>query len=163
MGRKSDDVLVIHDIPTNTFLKGLVWIVAGSIAVISALSIVTSQDVLAAVILIVVLVVSVALMTRGITTEINLTERTIRRTWKIGAFEWHRAYSLDDYESAEIQDKSRLIEEYPLSFFTVSFIGRGKHIKIYSTDDPEDAKAAQAEIAGFLRKAVESTPGRQSG
>ena len=87
----------------------------------------------------------------GIITAIDRADRTIKRTWTIGAFAWHSVYSLDDYATVSIQDKSRLIEGYQLPFFSIYLAGRGRHIKIYSTDDAEEAKAIQGKIADFLK------------
>lgn len=98
-----------------------------------------------------------------INTEIDLAEKTISRTFKIGAFEWHRVYSIDDFATAEIKDKSRLLEGYRLPFFSVTLTGRGGHIKVYSTDDAEDAKSVYGVIIGILGKAGKSTQQQQSG
>ena len=92
-----------------------------------------------------------------INTEIDLAEKTIRRTYKIGTFAWHRVYAIDDFATAEIKDKSRSIEGYRLPFFSVSLAGRGGHINVYSTDDAEDAKSVCETITGFLSKAGKST------
>jgi hypothetical protein len=154
---------VIHDISTNPLLKALSWMMAGSILIIAVLSAITTQNVLAIIMLIVILLSSVALSAGGLTTAIDLADRTIRRTWKVGAFAWHRVYSLDDFATVSIQDKSRLIEGYQLPFFSVQLVGRRKHISIYSTDDPEDAKSVYGAIAGYLRKAGISTQHQQSG
>jgi hypothetical protein len=84
--RKGDDVLVIHDISTNPLLKALSWMMAGSILVIAVLSAITTQNVLAIIMLIVILLSSVALSAGGLTMAIDFADRTIRRTWKVRAF-----------------------------------------------------------------------------
>lgn len=99
----------------------------------------------------------------AVTTEIDLPGRIIRKTWKAFVFVWQKDYPLDDYETAEIYDKSRLIEGYPLSFFAVCLAGRGRRLKIYSTDDAEDAKAVQVELSCFLEKTCASTHQPKSG
>lgn len=92
-----------------------------------------------------------------ITTEIDLSGRTIRKTWKVFAFTWHKVYTLDDDMAAETRDQSRLMEGYPLPLFAVLLSGKGRKIKIYSTDDFEEAKAVQREITGLLMKTDVST------
>jgi hypothetical protein len=92
-----------------------------------------------------------------VTTEIDLTGRTIRKAWKALFIAWKKVYGLDDYATVEIQDKSRLMEGYPLPLFAVLLSAKGHRLKIYSTDDFEDAKAVQKEIGGFLSKAGVST------
>jgi len=161
--RHSDEVLVIHDLPTNPYLKGLAWIMVGSIAVASILSTAASQDILSVLIFIVFCVTSVAFLTLGITTEIHVTSRTITKTWKTFTLVRNKVYPLDDYATAEILDRSQLIEGYPLSLFTVALVGSGRRIKVYSADDPEDAKAVQGEIADFVKKAAGSARQRQLG
>ena len=93
----------------------------------------------------------------AMTTEIDLSAATIKKTWRAFIFKWHKVYALDDYSAAEIQDKSRLIEGYPLHFFAVSLSGRGHRLKIYSTDDSEDAKAVKNALSAFLSRSKVST------
>jgi len=97
----------------------------------------------------------------GITTELDLSGRTIRKIWRAFALSWQKVYSLDDYIAVEIQDKIRLFEGYELSFFSVSLSGKNHRLKLYLTDDPEDAKAAQTTLSDFLSRSRASTPGRQ--
>ncbi len=99
----------------------------------------------------------------GAKTAINLADRTITKTWNVAGLTWRRSCALDDYTSAEIQDKSRLMEGYELPLFVVSLSGKGRRLKIFSTDDFEDAKALQREVIWFLTKAGVSTLRQQSG
>lgn len=92
-----------------------------------------------------------------LTAEIDLSAGTIKKTWRAFVLKWHKAYTLDDYSTAEIQDKSRLIEGYPLHFFSVFLSGRGHRLKIYSTDEPEDAKAVKNALSAFLFRSRVST------
>ncbi len=99
----------------------------------------------------------------GVGTEINRAGRMIRKTWNAVGFTWRRDYPLDDYTTAEIQDKSLLMEGYSLPLFVVSLSGKGRRLKMFSTDDFEDAKALQREVIWFLTKAGVSTLRQQSG
>ncbi len=92
-----------------------------------------------------------------VTTEIDLPCKIIRKTWKAFVFAWRKHYPLDDYETAKICDKSRLIEGYQLPFFAVYLVGRNRRLKIYSTDDLEEATAIKGDIAGYLGKSSVST------
>jgi len=124
----------------------------GSIAVASILSTVASHDVISVLIFIVFCVASVAFLTLGITTEIHVTSRTITKTWKTFTLVRNKVYPLDDYATAEILDRSQLIEGYPLSLFIVALVGSGRRIKVYSTDDPEDAKAVRVKLLTSSKK-----------
>ncbi len=97
----------------------------------------------------------------GITTELDLSGRTIRKMWRAFVLSWYKVYSLDDYTTVEIQDKSRLLEGYDLPFFSVSLSGRGRQLKIYSTDDSEDANAVKKALSDFLSRSAVSTQARQ--
>lgn len=161
--KNSDNVLVIHDIRTSVHMKTLPWIMTAAILVIAVLGAVTPHNVLAVIMLILVLLASTAFIARRIITEIDLDERTIRKAWKIGAFVWHRVYSLGDYATAEIKEKGQVIEGYSLLFFSVNLAGTGRPIKIYSTDDEKDATAVYGAITGFLDGAGISTQKQQAG
>ncbi len=161
--KNSDNVLVVHDIPASAHLKTLSWIMVGAIPAIAVLGAITPQNFLATIMLILVLLASIAFIARRIITEIDLTERTIRRTWKIGTLAWHRVYSLDDYATAEIKVKDQVIEGYSLPFFSVNLAGTGRHMRIYSTDDAKDATAAYGAITVFLDGAGISTQKQQAG
>ena len=161
--KNSDNVFVIHDIPTSVHMKTLSWIMGAAIPVIAVLGAITPQNVLAVIMLILVILASISFIARLSITEIDLAERTIRRTWKIGVLAWHRVYSLDDYATAEIEVKGQLIEGYSLLFFSVYLVGTGRHIKIYSTDDAKDAMAVYGAITGFLDWAGISTQKQQAG
>jgi hypothetical protein len=100
---------------------------------------------------------TLAFFTVGITTSIDLADRTLKRTWNMGAFSWKRVDSMNDFPTVEIDDKGGVIEGYSLPFFSVQLTGRRGQIAVYSTDDNEDAKAVQVAISGFLRKAGIST------
>jgi hypothetical protein len=149
--------------PAGPLLKTLSWIVASAIPVIAVLSALTTRNVTAIVMVIFVVFASVALMARRSRTEIDLADSEIMITREVFALARRKVYPLDDYATAEIQVKPRLIEGYSLPFFFVHLVGRGKRIALYSTDDPKEARAVQEEIAGFLRKAGVSTPRQQSG
>lgn len=161
--RHGDNVLVIHDLPAGPFLKTLAWPVAGAIPVIAVLAALAIEHVAAVVMVIFVFFASAALMARRTHAEIDLADRKIRITREIFALTRQKVYPLDDYAIPEIQAKPRLIEGYSLPFFFLHLVGRGKPITLYSTDDPEEAKAVQKEIAGFLGKTGASTPQHQSG
>jgi hypothetical protein len=161
--KNSDNVLVIRDKPASTHMKTLSWIMVAAIPVIAVLGAITPQNVLAVIMLILVLLASISFIARRIITEIDLAERTIRRTWKIGVLAWHRVYSLGDYATAEIKVKGQVIEGYSLPFFAVNLAGTGRHIKIYSTDDAKDATAVYIAITGFLDGAGISTQKQQAG
>lgn len=90
-------------------------------------------------------------------TEIDCAAGTIKKTWRAFVFKWHKVYTLDNYSTAEIQDKSRLIEGYPLHFYAVYLSGGGHSLKIYSTDDLKEAEAVRNEVAAFLAKFDVST------
>lgn len=149
--RNSDDVLIIREIPSNPYYRKLVLITAGFIAVITILSAVTSQSLSAVLALSLILPGSIAFISRQTFTEINFADGTIRQTWQIRAYARHKVYSLNDFVTVEIKDKGRMIEGYSLPFYSVQLIGRGNQITIYSTEDPEEAKAVQEEIAEFLK------------
>jgi hypothetical protein len=83
----------------------------------------------------------------GIKTDIDLANKTIRKTWKAAGFTWSRSYSLDDFTTAEIQDKSRLMEGYVLPFFVISLSGKGHRLKTYSTDNFEEADSVREQIS----------------
>lgn len=85
-----------------------------------------------------------------ITTDIDLSGRSMRKTWKAFYVTWKKVYAFDNVMIAEIQDKGRLIEGYLLPLFSVSLSGRGHRIQIYSTDDFQDARAVQQELSDFL-------------
>lgn len=85
-------------------------------------------------------------------TESNLADKTIRTTWKVLAFTMQKVYSLDEYATVAIKDKGQVLEGYSMPLFFVQLVGRRKQIAIYSTDDPDEAKAVQGEISGFLKK-----------
>lgn len=149
---RADMVQVINNLSTITALKARPWIMAGAIMVIAGLAAISLQSVFEAVSLTLVILSLIILPAGGITTAIDLADRSIRRTWKIGAFARHRVYSIDDYETLSIQDESRRIEGYQLPFFSVYLVGARGRISIYSTDDFEEAEAIQRKIAAFLRK-----------
>jgi len=161
--KNSDNVLVVHDIPTAAHRKTLAWIMMAAIPVIAVLGAITPQNVLAVIMLILVLLASISFIARRIITEIDLAERTIRSTWKIGVLAWHRAYPLGDYATAEIKVKEQVIEGYSLPFFSVNLAGTGRHIRIYSTDDAKDATAVCGAITDFLDGAGISTQKQQAG
>ena len=154
--KNSGNVLVIRDKPVSAHLKTLLWITLGTILLIAVLG-VTSQNILAVSMLIFVFLATTAFIARRIITEIDLADRTIRRTWKIVVLVWHRVYSLDDYATAEIKVKGQVIEGYSLPYFSVYLAGTGRHIKIYSTDDAKDATAVYGELRDFLDRAEIST------
>jgi len=158
-----DNVLVIHDIPAGPLLKTLSWIVASAIPVIAVLGVLTTQNVTAVAMVIFVVFASAAVMARRTHAEIDLADRKIMITREVFALARRKVYPLDDYATAEIQVKPRLIEGYSLPFFFVHLVGRGRQLALYSTDDPKEARAVQEEIAGFLGKAGVSTPQHQSG
>lgn len=155
--RDSDNVIVIRDLSASAHVKPLLWIMAGSIPIIAVVSVITSQSFIAVLALILVLLGSIAFTSRQAVTEINLADRTISKTWKIGAYARQKVYPLDDIVAVEIKDKDRMIEGYSLPFFSVQLVGRRKQITIYSTDDSEEAKAMQAEVAAFLKQSALST------
>jgi hypothetical protein len=115
--KNSDNILVIRDIPTSAHMKALSGIMVAAISVIAVSGATTSQNVLATIMLILVLLASIFFIARRIITEIDIAERTIRRTWQIGALVWHRVYSLGDYATAEMQVKGQGIEGYSWPFF----------------------------------------------
>ena len=91
--KNSNNVLVIYDVPASAHMKTLFWIMVAAILLIAVLGAIIPQNVLAVSILVLVLLASISFIARRIITEIDLAERTIRRTWKIGALAWHRVYS----------------------------------------------------------------------
>lgn len=155
--KDSDNVIIIHDLPASAHVKPLLWIMAGSIPVIVVVSVMTSHSIIAVLVLILALLGSIASMSWQTFTEINLADRMIRKIWKIGTYSRQKEYSLDDFVSVEIKDKGRMIEGYSLSFFSVRLVGRGNEIAIYSTDDSEDARTMQTEIAALLQISDVST------
>jgi hypothetical protein len=155
--RGSGNIIVIRDLPVSAHVKPLLWIMAGSIPVIAVVSVITSQSFIAVLALILVILGSIAFMSRQTITEINLTDRMIRKTWRIGAYARQKVYPLEDFVTVEIKDKGRMIEGYSLPLFSVQLIGRGKEIAIYSTNDSEEAKAMQSEVAAFLKQSALST------
>ena len=161
--KNAENIIVIRDKPTIAHLKTLFWITMGAILLIAALGAITSQNVLAVSILVLVLLASISFIARLIITEIDLAERTIRRTWKIGTLAWHRVYSLENYATAEIKVKGQVIEGYSLLFFSVYLVGTGRHMTIYSTDDAKDATAVYGAITSFLDGARISKQQQQAG
>ena len=160
--RRGDNVLVVHDMPAGPLLKTLFWIAASAIPVIAVLSALTTQNVAAVVMVVFVVFASVAVMSRRTHAEIDLADRKVMITREVFALARQKVYPLDDYATAEIQVKPRLIEGYSLPFFFVNLAGRGRQIALYSTDDATEAREVQEEITRFLRKAGVSTPRQQS-
>lgn len=97
----------------------------------------------------------------GIKTELNPSGTTIRKTWKAFVLTWQKVYKLDDYTTVEIQDKGQLLEGYQLPFFSVSLSGKSHKLKIYSTDDSDDANAVKRALSDFLSRSAVSTQARQ--
>ncbi len=125
------------------------WITIGAIILIALIAL-SSLNIPITLLLVPVLLASVGLLTRKKTTEIDLANLKIRMIWRVGFFVWSRAYSLDDYETVKIRLSHRLIEGYQSPVFFIAFVGSRRHITIYSTDDPEEAKTVRGVIAGFL-------------
>lgn len=155
--RSCDNIIIINNPPTRAYVTLLSWILAGSALGIAGLSIVTSQNFSALVALIFVFLGSIAFISRQTKTEINLADKTIRKTWKIGFCKRHTVYSLDDISSVEVKDKSRMVEGYSLPFYTVQLTGKGKKITIYSADESEEAKALKVKVQTLLKQSALST------
>jgi DNA-binding transcriptional ArsR family regulator len=160
--KNADAVLVINDIRTNAHLKLLSLIMAAAIPAIAVLGAITSRNLLAVIMLGLVLLSSVAFSAEEITTAIDLTDRTISRTLKKGLLTRHSVYAIDVCSAASVQNRNLIIEGYQLPFFSVSLVGKGKHIRIYSTDDAEEAQSVCEAVTGFLSNAEISTQRQQS-
>ena len=149
--RTDDHIVVVSDPPASDYLRHFLWIFAAFIPAMTVYILVTSQNLSAVCALLLILPGFVVFMPLKISTTIDLADRTIKRTWKIGGYERHAFYPPDDSATAEVKDESRLIEGYSLPLYNVRLVGKGKWISIYSSDNFEEAQAFCEEITCGLR------------
>jgi hypothetical protein len=91
-------------------------------------------------------------------TEIDLKERVIRKTWKLMGLVLNNTYELDGHETAFIKDKSMALEGYNITSFEVYIANRGMKIRVSWSDDFNEARVIQSEIAAFLKKSAIGCP-----
>ncbi len=92
------------------------------------------------------------------TTEIDLKEKVIRKTWKLMGLVLNNTYDLDCHETAFIKDKSMNLEGYNITSFEVYIVNRGMKIRVSSSDDLNEACLIQSEIDTFLKKSTIRCP-----
>src|SRR5574340_907699 len=120
--KAGDNILLVHGIPADPLQKMSLWLLAGPVILIVLVAF-TTVNVTASVMLALVLMALIGLLTRGMSTEIDLSGKKIKIMWQVGVIVWSRAYSLDDYATVKIQVRDRLIEGYQSSVFSIVFVG----------------------------------------
>ena len=91
-------------------------------------------------------------------TGIDLKDKVIRKTWKLMGLVLNNTYELDSHETAFIKDKSMVLEGYNITSFEVYIVNRGMKIRVSSSDDFNEARLIQSEIAAFMKKSAIGCP-----